>query len=123
MGEQEKPPALPGEVWRGVDCDGKAAVVCVRGNGPLTWRLSDGLNSNVRATMSEGDCARAFAAWAEHERAEVTVLRAQVLAEREAYAAAEREIRNLLASAHPHPNEHPTMTAAWKRARAFLGEP
>lgn len=39
-----------------------------------------------------------------------------------AYMSAVAEIRNLLASAHPHPKEHPTMTAAWKRARAFLGD-
>jgi maltose-binding protein MalE len=30
------------------------------------------------------------------------------------------EIVNMLASAHPHPVEHPTMTAAWQRARAAL---
>jgi hypothetical protein len=29
-------------------------------------------------------------------------------------------IRALLKSAHPHPVEHPTMTAAWKKAEAFL---
>jgi hypothetical protein len=40
-------------------------------------------------------------------------LRAQV-------AALRAEIVNLLASAHPHPVEHPTMTAAWQRARAAL---
>lgn len=33
----------------------------------------------------------------------------------------ETAVRDLLASAHPHPVEHPTMTAAWARARAALG--
>ena len=37
-------------------------------------------------------------------------------------ALAVAEIRRLLASAHPHPKEHPTMTAAWTAARAFLAE-
>lgn len=31
-----------------------------------------------------------------------------------------REIENLLKSAYPHPTEHPTMHAAWKRAEALL---
>lgn len=30
-------------------------------------------------------------------------------------------IRILLASAHPNPKEHPTMTRAWEKAKAFLG--
>lgn len=35
-------------------------------------------------------------------------------------ALAEAQIRKLLASAVPHPVEHPTMTAAWREAEAFL---
>lgn len=40
-----------------------------------------------------------------------------VAAERDAYRAM---IADLLASAHPHPTEHPTMTKQWARARELL---
>ena len=39
------------------------------------------------------------------------------LAERDAYRAM---LCDLLASAHPHPVEHPTMTKQWARARELL---
>ena len=32
-------------------------------------------------------------------------------------------IETLLASAHPHPTEHPTMTAAWAVGRAAIADP
>ena len=44
-------------------------------------------------------------------------LAALIEAERDAYRAM---ICDLLASAHPHPTEHPTMTKQWERARALL---
>jgi hypothetical protein len=51
----------------------------------------------------------------------------KVRAERDAalvqVAALRAEIVNLLASAHPHPVEHPTMTAAWQKASAALAQP
>jgi hypothetical protein len=31
-------------------------------------------------------------------------------------------LREVLASAHPHPVEHPTMTAAWAKVRAVLAK-
>ena len=41
----------------------------------------------------------------------------RALNERDAYRSM---VCDLLASAHPHPTEHPTMTAQWKRARDLL---
>lgn len=55
-------------------------------------------------------------------RSDLAAARADVLTLCDAYDATLDIIRTLLASAHPHPVEHPTMTAAWAKAREFLGE-
>jgi hypothetical protein len=50
------------------------------------------------------------------------VLEQYLDAARARIAALEAELRNVLASAVPHPREHPCMSAAWKRAEALLAK-
>ncbi len=54
-------------------------------------------------------------AWA----ATVSLNADRLVEERDAFRAM---VVDLLASAHPHPVEHPTMTAAWAKAQELLGK-
>jgi uncharacterized protein YeaC (DUF1315 family) len=44
------------------------------------------------------------------------------IAQRERVLELEAALRMMVASAHPHPTEHPTMTAAWKVAEKLLSD-
>ncbi len=82
MGEERKPPALPGEVWRTGEVDGRGAGVCAVVHIPktgtsayawmparLSWRLLIG-NDEARVLSAWALAERARAEQAERERGE-----------------------------------------------------
>lgn len=67
----------------------------------------------VEAGMPKSDAVDVVTRIVEPYEQQIT----QLTRERDAYRAM---LCDLLASAHPHPAEHPTMTKQWGRARALL---
>jgi hypothetical protein len=83
---------------------------------PLTpQEIEDALNQgHVESMIARGDNSFTY----------ISRMRDEAIAERNT-AHAERDtyrsmLCDVIASAHPHPDEHPTMTKAWERARELL---
>lgn len=81
----------------------------------------DAALAEVAKMRAERDEAQAKFEALDHDSAAsfcgMVKLRDDAVAERDAYRSM---VCDLLASAHPHPTEHPTMTAQWAKARALL---
>jgi hypothetical protein len=82
----------------------------------MTARIAELLSERARDAQAFASPGARIANL-EHELADLRESETTVQAERDAYRAM---VCDLLASAYPHPTEHPTMTAAWAKARALL---
>ena len=83
----------------------------------LREAIRDVLNPPLLALADQLEAARAEVERMSLEGEGILSRTRALLAERDAYRAM---LRDLLASAHPHPTEHPTMTKQWERARELL---
>ena len=101
---------------------------------PVAWIWYVGFGWSMQTEDNGHERDRILVAWArqrqsEHEAAEERMADVaqefdSIVSERDLHLARQREacgmVAALLASAVPHPVEHPTMHAAWVAARAFL---